>query len=393
MLATLIVWGHPSGTPAAQNSPYTPAAGSLPRRLSEAQAYATFTSGASCEGNGAGSITTLADCSAAAAALGLSDTTAEDDGRDGSSWSPPYCYFESDGDGDSLQFNSAGTNTGGCNSWDTCICWANAPPPRPPSSPPSPPPPFCAECSVAIERLKSREVAPGLQAQEWLSGLSGKHNPWSFLNLRASVDAPAGVSDSELAYAWSVSPRGEWSVYDDFTTGWSSANLVIRPNVMNPGVTYTFTVTVSVPTGPWVSHMHARPTEQAAASTTIRTNTRPLGGCCEVSPAEAYATITEVTIRTDGWNDEDMPLKYSFEVAPVNMAPMSLSTTSQLSRVETFTPHVPGTWTVICKAYDTLDAFSTSTAYLEVKEEVTTLVPGDGPGDDPPPPGDDFFPL
>ena len=112
-----------------------------------------------------------------------------------------------------------------------------------------------------------------------------------------------------------------------------------------------------------------------------------------MSPAEAYATITEVTIRTDGWNDEDMPLKYSFEVAPVNMAPMSLSTTSQLSRVETFTPHVPGTWTVICKAYDTLDAFSTSTAYLEVKEEVTTLVPGDGPGDDPPPPGDDFFPL
>ena len=87
MLATLIVWGHPSGTPAPQIAPYTHEAGPPPRRLSEAQAYATFNSGASCEGNGAGSITTLADCSAAAAALGLSDTTAEDDGQDG------YEYF------------------------------------------------------------------------------------------------------------------------------------------------------------------------------------------------------------------------------------------------------------------------------------------------------------
>ena len=52
------------------------------------QWFTSFTSGAGCEANGAGSITTLADCSAAAAALGL-DTTAEDDGRD-ESWSPPY---------------------------------------------------------------------------------------------------------------------------------------------------------------------------------------------------------------------------------------------------------------------------------------------------------------
>ena len=38
--------------------------------------YASFTSGDSCEANGAGSIKALADCEAAAAALGLDDTTA-----------------------------------------------------------------------------------------------------------------------------------------------------------------------------------------------------------------------------------------------------------------------------------------------------------------------------
>ena len=70
------------------------------------QSVTSFTSGASCEANGAGSISTLADCSAAAAALGLDDTTAVDQGSDG--YGPPYCYF--DNMMSSLEFNSAGTN-------------------------------------------------------------------------------------------------------------------------------------------------------------------------------------------------------------------------------------------------------------------------------------------
>merc|ERR1719506_2367891 len=85
--------------------------------------YTTFNAGAGCEGNGAGSIKTLADCSAAGAALGLSDTPAVDDGQDGKSYDPPYCYFENG----SLKFNSAGTNTGDCTDKDTCVCLASAP--------------------------------------------------------------------------------------------------------------------------------------------------------------------------------------------------------------------------------------------------------------------------
>merc|ERR1719506_1889861 len=134
--------------------------------------YTTFNAGAGCEGNGAGSIKTLADCSAAGAALGLSDAPAVDDGQDGKSYDPPYCYFE----GGSLKFNSAGTNTGDCTDKDACVCLVSAPnacvglgkdeckaskdackwmkdktcivrppkdpsPPPPPSPPPSPPPP------------------------------------------------------------------------------------------------------------------------------------------------------------------------------------------------------------------------------------------------------------
>ena len=76
------------------------------------QYFTTFTSGAGCEANGAGSIRTLADCSAAAVALGFSDTAAEDDGHDGQeeqafSLAPNDCYFHYG----VLKFNSAGTNT------------------------------------------------------------------------------------------------------------------------------------------------------------------------------------------------------------------------------------------------------------------------------------------
>ena len=88
--------------------------------------YTSFTSGAGCKGNGAGDLNTLDDCSAAAAALGLSDTTAADDGRTSPVGGEGYCYFQYG----TLMFRSAGTNTGDC-SYRTCICWLNAPPPPP----------------------------------------------------------------------------------------------------------------------------------------------------------------------------------------------------------------------------------------------------------------------
>ena len=87
--------------------------------------YVRLNSGAGCEANGAGSITTLAGCSAAAAWLGLSDTTAENDNKDGNPFWPPECYVENN----YVMFNSAGTNTGNCSSFNTCICSSNGPQP------------------------------------------------------------------------------------------------------------------------------------------------------------------------------------------------------------------------------------------------------------------------
>ena len=123
----------PSPSPPPPNPPpYSPQY--LPWNCSPGQydnpasCYTTFTSGAGCEANGAGSIRTVADCSAAATALGLPDTTA-----DHISYGSAYCTYLSDSK--TLTFNSRATHTGSC--WGgTCICWINTAPPPPSPSPP-----------------------------------------------------------------------------------------------------------------------------------------------------------------------------------------------------------------------------------------------------------------
>ena len=61
-------------------------------------------------------------CESAAHELGLSDITVIDDGQDGVTYDPPFCYFE----GGSLKFNSLATNTGSCTTSDQCICFTNS---------------------------------------------------------------------------------------------------------------------------------------------------------------------------------------------------------------------------------------------------------------------------
>ena len=60
------------------------------------------------------------ECEAAAQQLGLSDTTAIEDGNSpGYSADPPNCYFEAG----ALKFNSFGANTGSCGYYgDKCLC-------------------------------------------------------------------------------------------------------------------------------------------------------------------------------------------------------------------------------------------------------------------------------
>lgn len=126
-------------------------------------------------------IQSLAGCSQAAIALGLSDTTASGDGQNGATRDPPYCYWENN----QLKFNS-GSNTGGCSNRDRCICAGVGPPLPPPPPVPAPPPlphppgaapppasyfiqttgscadpvTTIAECAVAAQAVYPRDTTP-----------------------------------------------------------------------------------------------------------------------------------------------------------------------------------------------------------------------------------------
>ena len=63
-------------------------------------------------------VTSASECESAANELGMSDVTVEDDGQNGVSYDPPFCYFERG----SLKFNEHGTNTGPCTAYDQCLC-------------------------------------------------------------------------------------------------------------------------------------------------------------------------------------------------------------------------------------------------------------------------------
>lgn len=97
-------------------------------------------------GSCAYNVMSVSQCSAAAAALGLTNTTVSNDDHIGvTPYDPPGCYYE---DG-SLKFNSVGWNTGSCSASDLCVCQdapaAPVPTPVPTPSPtpvlaPVPPP-------------------------------------------------------------------------------------------------------------------------------------------------------------------------------------------------------------------------------------------------------------
>ena len=148
-------------------------------------------------------ITTLAECSAAAAALGLDDTTSAYDGQTVSAYDPPHCYFE----GGELKLNSDGTNTGACSMQDQCLCAAASPPPPLPSPPPTPlppptPPPQPSPPLPSSETLTSR-MGLGINlgnTLEWNPTETGSGGAWSSQLFDAFLSA--GFTTVRIPVRW-----------------------------------------------------------------------------------------------------------------------------------------------------------------------------------------------
>ncbi|XP_071319469.1 polycystin-1 [Trachinotus anak] len=122
-----------------------------------------------------------------------------------------------------------------------------------------------------------------------------------------------GQCDDQTQYEWSAENQTGMTLdLDEVTTstGRHSPNLVVRSGVLQPGLSYTFTLNVSQSgRGQWGS-----------ASLTILPNTPPHGGLCDLSPKSDIRPLeTVVTYTCSGWQDDESEasqLIYTFQVAP-----------------------------------------------------------------------------
>ncbi|XP_022598094.1 polycystin-1-like [Seriola dumerili] len=119
--------------------------------------------------------------------------------------------------------------------------------------------------------------------------------------------------DGQTQYKWSAEDQTGMTLdLNEVTTstGRHSPNLVVRSGVLQPGLSYTFTLNVSQPGGgQWGSD-----------SLTVPPNTPPHGGVCDLSPQSGIRPLeTVVTYTCSGWQDDESEasqLIYTFQVAP-----------------------------------------------------------------------------
>ncbi|XP_026207627.1 polycystin-1-like [Anabas testudineus] len=119
--------------------------------------------------------------------------------------------------------------------------------------------------------------------------------------------------DNQAQFKWKAeSQTGMILDLDEVTTstGRYSPNLVVHSGVLQPGLSYTFILKVSLPgTGQW-----------GTASLSVLPNSPPHGGLCDLSPeSDIFLLETVVTYNCSGWQDDESEasqLIYSLQVAP-----------------------------------------------------------------------------
>ncbi|MCJ8738813.1 hypothetical protein PDJAM_G00040130 [Pangasius djambal] len=107
------------------------------------------------------------------------------------------------------------------------------------------------------------------------------------------------LCNGTVQYNWTAeNTKGEALLLNEVTTstGHSSADLVIRPNMLKPGSEYIFSLNVSQPaTGLWGS-----------ASIALTPNHPPKAGNCTLSPGDSVQLLQNVvSFNCSGWVDED----------------------------------------------------------------------------------------
>jgi hypothetical protein len=137
-----------------------------------------------------------------------------------------------------------------------------------------------------------------------------KINPGDKVALSAVISSTTQLA--KYTYRWiSTSSLLVFTGNTDSRIGTSltSSTLVLLPNSLSGGATYSFMVTLT---------SVANPSMSVSANVSFSVNAAPANGACSSSPESGTALVTSFNLACSGFSDdpEDLPLSYSFSVVP-----------------------------------------------------------------------------
>ncbi|XP_066559064.1 polycystin-1 [Amia ocellicauda] len=132
-------------------------------------------------------------------------------------------------------------------------------------------------------------------------------------SLHVTLSGKCEACSSTVLYEWkAIGSNGELLELNEVTTttGDTSPDLVVRKGVLQDGVHYTFTLSITHP----ASH------SWGSASVTLVPNYPPSGGACTLNPNRTiYLLETIVTYQCSGWIDEERDLTQLIYMMQVEM--------------------------------------------------------------------------
>jgi hypothetical protein len=158
---------------------------------------------------------------------------------------------------------------------------------------------YISAMAVALPTL-SINISVPTQGPQWL-----RITPSDIVSFSAAVELGSAISSSTVYLQWTCLSGGV-----NMTAGSASllssptsSTLILAPNVLTAGTTYTFQLAARLSTSA---------SEAGLASATITVNSIPTGGTCSVSPSQGVAIQTKFTFACAGWLDDagNLPLTY-----------------------------------------------------------------------------------
>jgi len=193
----------------------------------------------------------------------------------------------------------------------------------------------------------------------------------------ATVDT-GSIAQLDLTLQWVVTSSNTQFVLreEDLLSSIDSNVLVIKPNVLTVGESYSFTLTATINAPLERKLAQSTPARQrisgGAGTNVVVANEPPRAGTFDISPLSGTTIQTTFKLTAAQWSDEDTPLQYSFgyiRPSDETLVPLVSNSLSNTISVQLPLGNASRNYelTLVCKVTDKFGSYSTLTRVVNVK--------------------------